>query len=492
MLAASVHPVNSTCLQMMTRNPDVAKSLAKSFACLSRVGEELMVEATPEKISFRSINCAKTAFAVLDVDSRHFDSYKNEGGTYHCRVSAKDLVNALKYTRGMHELNLLFDNDTNSVQISLKMKAGFSKFFTIAYIEGDIMSVGYSKLQCNLQIRGRSKLLAEVTRNMGAKHQELEIHLALNEAVIQSFTEGATEPDGSSNSSTISFEVGEFETYEAGGPGDTKLIFAMKEFRAFLDLCDSLELPFELNFTEAGAPIVLYTDVDAKDGEMANIEIVVATVLHEDQDDGTSQCSQSGHGHGQSQSQSQSQMSHQSESQAADSQNLLNTLEANNQSTFSDDMYQRQSSAHSVLASQGRQGATATMDGADDAGSGWISQPRQQYSQDSLQSHQNLDPSQGSSQGGYYRNAVTSQFEPVAKRQHLSQPRQKREPSPDFDGDAEDVAAGDSPAADDRWPPDRIQDFQQYGQTDEGDRLDDDEFVDCTPPESDADACDFG
>jgi hypothetical protein len=48
------------------------------------------------------------------------------------------------------------------------------------------------------------------------------------------------------------------------------------------------------------------------------------------------------------------------------------------------------------------------------------------------------------------------------------------ESSPNFDGDAEDAAA--------------------HGQTDDGDRLDDDEFVDCTPPGSanDADADDFG
>eukprot|EP01048_Picozoa_sp_COSAG05_P001259 COSAG05_NODE_41_length_26845_cov_26.599230_20_plen_204_part_00 len=72
------------------------------------------------------------------------------------------------------------------------------------------------------------------------------------------------------------FEARDFEQYTFRGR-QTDLIFAMKEFRAFLELCDGLNLDFQMHFTNGGDPIVFAAVVDECEGRLT-MEMVVATV----------------------------------------------------------------------------------------------------------------------------------------------------------------------------------------------------------------------
>lgn len=88
------------------------------------------------------------------------------------------------------------------------------------------MSVGYTKEQCLHMVRGRSKLLEEVVKNMVKNQQEILMHLTSTRVDISSFAEDPGDSSMLQNTSTVSYEAGEFEAYTVS---ETKLIFAMRE-----------------------------------------------------------------------------------------------------------------------------------------------------------------------------------------------------------------------------------------------------------------------
>ena len=112
------------------------------------------------------------------------------------------------------------------------MHAGVTKKFNVPYIEGDIMSVGYTKQQCLHVVRGRSKLLEEVIKNMTLKQQELQVHLTSSRVEVSSFAEDAADATVMSNTSTVSYESSEFEHYSS--VSDTKLVRTLMPQQRFV------------------------------------------------------------------------------------------------------------------------------------------------------------------------------------------------------------------------------------------------------------------
>ena len=116
--------VDGGAAELCTDEPQLARKLAKSIGCLAAVGEYVMIEVSPQRVSLRSINQAKTAFCVLNVDQRTFQSYTTAQDQYHCRVNAKDMQHAFKNLKNLERLRLLFDNDASAVRVTLDLKSG--------------------------------------------------------------------------------------------------------------------------------------------------------------------------------------------------------------------------------------------------------------------------------------------------------------------------------------------------------------------------------
>ena len=86
-----------------------------------RLSPSLLVSV---QVSFRSINQAKTAFCVLNVDHKTFQSYHSAQDQYHCRVNSKDMQNAFKNLKLLSKLRLLFDNEASAARIEMELKSG--------------------------------------------------------------------------------------------------------------------------------------------------------------------------------------------------------------------------------------------------------------------------------------------------------------------------------------------------------------------------------
>jgi hypothetical protein len=171
-------------LEIATSDAGTIRTLAKAMVCLARTGEELMVEATRDKVSFRAINSAKTGFLMVDMASTAFDIFAPAGETYHCKVNSKSLQLAFKSSlKNLQQMEMVFDHDASIARVTMTLRTGAQKCYSVSFIEGDIMSVGFSKDQCTHNVRSRPQGLSDVLQNM--HKDELKIQFARDMVAVR-------------------------------------------------------------------------------------------------------------------------------------------------------------------------------------------------------------------------------------------------------------------------------------------------------------------
>ena len=185
---------------------------------------------------------------MLDVGASCFETFAAAGPTYHCKLNGKSLQLAFKSLKNVERVGLVFDHDEAKCIVTMTMKSSAQKSFTVCFIEGDIMSVGYSKDQCTHSLRARPNGLADVVQNVHNEELKVEFHaedvtvrrrpppdvpgLRLTRPPrappqIQGFVEVA---DQKQMTSTITYSALDFDAYNFSttADGQTDLIFAMK------------------------------------------------------------------------------------------------------------------------------------------------------------------------------------------------------------------------------------------------------------------------
>ena len=170
-------------LELVTSDAGTIRTLAKAMVCLARTGEELMVETTRDKVSFRAINSAKTGFLMVDMAATAFDIFAPAGETYHCKLSCRSLQLAFKSLKNIRQMEMIFDHDASMAKVTMILSTGAQKVYSVSFIEGDIMSVGFSKDQCMHNVRSRPQGLADVLQNM--HKDELKVQFGADQVAVR-------------------------------------------------------------------------------------------------------------------------------------------------------------------------------------------------------------------------------------------------------------------------------------------------------------------
>jgi len=268
-------------MELTLSDGSLCRRLARGLQILAKVGEDVMIEATPTAICFRSINAAKTAFVNVSLPSDSFAQYaiKDAEEACNCRVNAKAMMAPFRSLKSVSQLSLTVGS---ALVVGLDLSDDVDKSFTIALLEGDNMFVSYSRDQCDHTLRAAPRFLGDTLANM--HRDEVTLTVSSEYVVVQSYsTEAPADAGQPAIQASISYQASEFRTFELDEdemqPGTPlELCFAMKEFRAFVEFCDALDSPLGMHFSIGGAPIVFGIDFD--DGRLT-AEMIVATVVQE-------------------------------------------------------------------------------------------------------------------------------------------------------------------------------------------------------------------
>ncbi|KAL9450432.1 hypothetical protein AB3S75_012219 [Citrus x aurantiifolia] len=273
------------------------KTFARCLACLSRIGNELVIQASSHQLAFHTLNSSRSAYQSITFMPNFFDVYTVSGAQVQCSVLLKAVCAVLRTpTASIDNLTVQLPNsDAPKVQWTLKCYNGMKKAYWITCnVEPDIqhLSLDRRRFPSNFVVRPRD--LNRLLSNFQSSLQEITV-IATEPTSLPS--DAASEIGGKAvelrsyidptkdNDSTLHTQLWidpteEFVQYtHSGDPVD--VTFGVKELKAFLSFCEGCEVDIHLFFDKAGEPILMAPKFGLDDGSGSNFDatLVLATML---------------------------------------------------------------------------------------------------------------------------------------------------------------------------------------------------------------------
>ncbi|XP_038890821.1 cell cycle checkpoint control protein RAD9A [Benincasa hispida] len=273
------------------------KTFARSVTCLARIGNELVIQASPSQLAFYTLNASRSAYQAITFQTGFFDDYAISGNQVQCSVLLKAVCSVLRTPIASidHLKVQLPDPDALKVRWSLECFNGMKKTYCISCnIEPDIQHLSLDRRQFPSDLVVRPRDLNRLLSNFQSSLQEITI-IATEPTSLPS--EAASEIEGKAvelrsyidptkdNDALLHTQLWidpkeEFVHYShSGDPVD--ITFGVKELKAFLSFCEGCEVDIHLYFEKAGEPILMAPKFGLDDGSSSNFDatLVLATML---------------------------------------------------------------------------------------------------------------------------------------------------------------------------------------------------------------------
>ncbi|XP_039154986.1 cell cycle checkpoint control protein RAD9A-like [Eucalyptus grandis] len=161
-----------------TLSGNALKTLARSITCLSRVGNDLAIQASPSQISFHMLNSSRSAYQLITFKPDLFDVFTVSGAQVQCSVLLKAVCSVLRTPiSNIDYLSMqLPDLNASKVQWALQCFSGIKKTYWITCNVGpDIqqLSLDRRKYPSNFVVRPRD--LNRLLVNFQSSLQEITI-----------------------------------------------------------------------------------------------------------------------------------------------------------------------------------------------------------------------------------------------------------------------------------------------------------------------------
>ncbi|UZJ56079.1 hypothetical protein CBS101457_005399 [Exobasidium rhododendri] len=263
-----------------------------ALSCLARFSDKLSLRcAQPEDcdyaIRLSAINAAGSAFCAFCFFPEFFELYELDGDrrradlVFHIRTLQTVLKPQLNRKLEKCELSLV-DNEVESrLIVRLHNFNGVTKTHKLTF-EDRKSQFPTSSISIN-QVIIEAKTITKLLDHFGARSSG-EITLDCKKDVLSikskldEFLDRSAKM-GKSMMTEVKVDQRHFKTYKV--EEDVELAFAMREFKAAIALADHLSLPLELNFSQAGAPLIIKLQCPAM---VAQIFIATSTPAAETDD----------------------------------------------------------------------------------------------------------------------------------------------------------------------------------------------------------------
>ncbi|KAG4176791.1 hypothetical protein ERO13_A11G267700v2 [Gossypium hirsutum] len=269
----------------LSLSDNALKTFSRSITCLARVGNELVIQASPSQLALHTLNSSRSAYQSITFKPNFFDAYRISGTQVQCSVLLKAVCSVFRTPIASidHLTVKLADPDALKVQWALACYSGMKKSYWITCnVEPDIqhLSLDRRRFPSNLVVRPRD--LNRLLANFQSSLQEITI-IATETTSLPS--DAASEIGGKAVELRCYIDptkdpLEEFVQYtHIGDPVD--VTFSMKELKAFLTFCEGCEVDIHLFLDKAGEPILLAPKFGLDDGSGSNFDVtlVLATML---------------------------------------------------------------------------------------------------------------------------------------------------------------------------------------------------------------------
>ncbi|KAK3418648.1 hypothetical protein EUGRSUZ_H04558 [Eucalyptus grandis] len=288
-----------------TLSGNALKTLARSITCLSRVGTDLAIQASPSQISFHALNSSRSAYQLITFKPDLFDVFTVSGAQVQCSILLKAVCSVLRTPiTNIDYLSVqLPDINASKVQWALQCFSGIKKTYWITCnVDPDIQQLSLDRRRYPSNFVVRPHDLNRLLANFQSSLQEITIiaternsnpsdaasEFGGKAVEFQSYVDPTKENDSLLHTQLWIDPVEEFVQYtHNGNPVD--VTFAVKELKAFLAFCEGCEVDIHLYFEKVGEPILMAPKFGIDEGASSNFDamLVLATTLTSQLHEGT-------------------------------------------------------------------------------------------------------------------------------------------------------------------------------------------------------------
>ncbi|KAL6066506.1 Cell cycle checkpoint control protein rad9b [Balamuthia mandrillaris] len=249
---------------------------SKVIQCLAKVGDDLFLEASDQKLVFRTLNQARSAFVAVTFTMNFFESFSLSADMLtRCKIQLKPCLAVFRSTSTVEKCTMRLDEAESKLIVHLLCKLGIKKTFKLAFEESETIQAVYSKENCPNKIVSRPRLLLDVVGNFHSNLDEIsfivyEKHLVVKSYVGQEKRSGVNKP----LHTELTVDSREFEEYMVTGDIG-EITFCLKELKALLSFCEVAGQQIALWFEKGGRPILFTVNVF----NCFEVDFVLATLL---------------------------------------------------------------------------------------------------------------------------------------------------------------------------------------------------------------------
>ncbi|RPD64143.1 hypothetical protein L226DRAFT_611743 [Lentinus tigrinus ALCF2SS1-7] len=268
------------------------KHLSRALSCLSRIGEEVILVATPETLALSSTNSAHSAYGRFKYPRSFFSKYLVNPGPVDVgdapsisgQIATKSLLSILKHRtneKGCEKCDLIItdgpsqnpqmddeDEECDSLEsrltVRLHCKHGVVKTHRLALNSANNLapSIADAPNESRLVIGSKAlkSLLEHFPFGKGSKSDpQLIWHLWDEEVQLRS-NESSVDSKGHPHLATeLTISAEEFDEYDLQ-TGSMTLSFHLREFNAPVAFAEASQLPLEIRFTDPADLISISVD----------------------------------------------------------------------------------------------------------------------------------------------------------------------------------------------------------------------------------------
>ncbi|KAJ8984099.1 hypothetical protein NQ317_017308 [Molorchus minor] len=226
------------------------KVVAKGLQALSKIGDELFIEAKRDKLTLVTLNLRKTVCARLHLFDSFFSSYEvdedEQNETVTCKIHMKVLLPLLKGThleKKFDFIKLEYENYSDILIFKMKYKCDdIIMTHKLKLMDSESIAIQFSADSGRNNILATSSLFTQLLNTFNNTDDEMTLEIAKDKIIARNYITGAPVRPKFVRSQVNS---------------ETNINFSLKPIRTAIHFAEGFNLNIGFNFENGGRPLVV-------------------------------------------------------------------------------------------------------------------------------------------------------------------------------------------------------------------------------------------
>ncbi|XP_055344125.1 cell cycle checkpoint control protein RAD9A-like [Paramacrobiotus metropolitanus] len=258
------------------------KTFSRAIAALSRIGEELYLEFSPNQMILRAVSQSKSAYGSFVFDYEFFSEYRSDSishgrrskgsGISRLKMQMRTVLNVFKSAhtcdRQVESCGLEVDLAGNRVRFSFNRKSKVIHRHSVEFMDCDPLYSSFSKKHTKSYAVASAKLLTDTIENFPPNIDEITFSFRKDSFIVNNYMGDTPDPKQTAQMQ-IQMDIEEFENYSI--QEETSVTITLKELKGVVSFISSVTyqsdvhgttgLPVSIHFTGPGTPVLICIEV---------------------------------------------------------------------------------------------------------------------------------------------------------------------------------------------------------------------------------------